>query len=72
MTFYRDEVVKDQKRKERDAKIYQMKSQLNDLLSRPVVARGISMKYITSGSISIAEDLLNGTGLCAYSLRHPD
>ena len=60
--FRRDIVTKDRKRKEHDSKIYRMKSQLNELLSHPVVARGISMKYPTSGSISIAEDLLNGTG----------
>ena len=45
----RDSTTQDQKRKERAGRISQMKAQLHDLLSRPVVARGISMKYITSG-----------------------
>jgi uncharacterized membrane protein len=54
MTFIRDAVTKNPKRTENDAKMYQMESQvsqLNDLLSRPVVARIISTKYLTSGSI---------------------
>jgi hypothetical protein len=37
-----------------------LKSQLSDLLSQPLIARGISAKFITSGSRPIVNDLLRG------------
>ncbi|QRW19150.1 DEAD/DEAH box helicase [Rhizoctonia solani] len=41
------------------AKVQKLKLELKELLSEPLVARGISRRYITSGSRSIADDLVN-------------
>lgn len=51
---------KSSKRKARDQKVAGLKAQLYDLLSRPLIASGVSTRYITSGSKPIAEDLLEG------------
>ncbi|KAF9260720.1 DEAD-domain-containing protein [Marasmius fiardii PR-910] len=40
------------------AKLASMKSQLKHLLSQPLLARGTSVRYITSGHYSLAEELL--------------
>jgi ATP-dependent RNA helicase DDX24/MAK5 len=45
--------------KKNSAKVQKLKSELKELLSEPLVARGISRRYITSGSRSIADDLVN-------------
>ena len=37
-----------------------MKAELKHLLSQPLIARGISARYITSGSRLIVDDLLAG------------
>jgi hypothetical protein len=37
-----------------------LKAELRDLLSEPLVAKGISTRYITSGSAPIVDDLLAG------------
>ena len=41
-----------------------MKSELKHLLSRPLLAKGISARYITSGSRPIVDDLLAGEREC--------
>ncbi|KAF8708201.1 DEAD protein, partial [Rhizoctonia solani] len=41
------------------AKVQKLKLELKELLSEPLVAKGISRRYITSGSRSIADDLVN-------------
>ncbi|KIY47368.1 ATP-dependent RNA helicase [Fistulina hepatica ATCC 64428] len=50
------------KRQKMDAKNMQLRQELKKLLSRPLVAQGISTKYITSGSRPIADDLISGQG----------
>ncbi|CAE6395872.1 unnamed protein product [Rhizoctonia solani] len=45
--------------KKNSAKVQKLKLELKELLSEPLVARGISRRYITSGSRSIADDLVN-------------
>lgn len=47
-------------RKSNDAKTASLKSELKHLLSQPLIALGISAKYITSGSRPIADDLIAG------------
>jgi ATP-dependent RNA helicase DDX24/MAK5 len=42
------------------ARIKDQKSQLKQLLAQPLLAQGISKRYITSGSNPIAHDLLAG------------
>jgi ATP-dependent RNA helicase DDX24/MAK5 len=49
-----------------DGQIKALKRQLSDLLSQPLIARGISAKFITSGSRAIVNDLLRGES--AYSV----
>ncbi|KAI3601284.1 atp-dependent rna helicase mak5 [Moniliophthora roreri] len=41
-----------------DAKLASMKAELKRLLSQPLLARGASMRYITSGSNPLVEELL--------------
>jgi len=47
-------------RKSANAKTYALKTELKELLSQPLVARGVSTRYITSGSKSIVDDVLEG------------
>ena len=49
-----------QKRKTKDNKNTVLKAELKQLLSQPLIARGISTRYITSGSRPIVDDLLAG------------
>jgi len=37
------------------------RAELKALLAQPLVARGISVRYLTSGSKSIADDLINSS-----------
>ncbi|KAF8965062.1 DEAD-domain-containing protein [Flammula alnicola] len=52
--------LSNQKRKAKDQQMYAMKAELKRLLSQPLIAKGVSAKYITSGSRSIVDDLLSG------------
>jgi ATP-dependent RNA helicase DDX24/MAK5 len=36
-----------------------MKAELKDLLAQPLIARGISTRYITSGSTAVVDDIIN-------------
>ncbi|CAE6388803.1 unnamed protein product [Rhizoctonia solani] len=45
--------------KKNSAKVQKLKLELKESLSEPLVARGISRRYITSGSRSVADDLVN-------------
>ncbi|KII87625.1 hypothetical protein PLICRDRAFT_124996 [Plicaturopsis crispa FD-325 SS-3] len=49
-----------QKRKGKAAKTAGLKNQLKQLLAQPLIARGVSARYITSGSRPIVDDLLAG------------
>jgi hypothetical protein len=45
---------------EKDGQIKALKRRLSELLSQPLISRGISAKFITSGSRPIVSDLLRG------------
>lgn len=45
-----------------NAQIAVLKAELKAMLSRPLIARGVSTRYITSGSRPIADDILAGNG----------
>lgn len=47
------------------AKLARLKEQLKKKLAEPLVARGISAKYITSGDQSVVDDLLAGNSTCS-------
>ncbi|KAK2461248.1 hypothetical protein APHAL10511_006775 [Amanita phalloides] len=55
-----DQKSSSKKAKAQDAKTAALKAQLRQMLSQPLLARGISTKYITSGSRAIVDDLLAG------------
>jgi ATP-dependent RNA helicase DDX24/MAK5 len=46
--------------KTHEAKLVQLKAELRGLLKQPLVARGVSTRYVTSGSNPIAHDMLSG------------
>ncbi|KAG6861318.1 hypothetical protein C0995_001637 [Termitomyces sp. Mi166 len=60
LSDYDEEKPSNQKRKAKDAKNAALKAELKYLLSQPLIARGISTKYITSGSRPIVDDLIAG------------
>ena len=39
-----------------------LKAELQEMLSRPSISRGVSTRYITSGSRLIADDIVAGKG----------
>ena len=43
-----------------EAKLGERKAELRELLKQPLVARGVSTRYVTSGSNPIAHDMLAG------------
>ena len=49
-----------QKQKAAAAKIAALKVELKAMLAQPLVARGVSTRYITSGVHSIADDMVAG------------
>jgi len=55
-----DDKPSGQQQKARDTTVGKLKTELKHLLSQPLVARGISVRYITSGSDPIVEDILAG------------
>jgi len=50
------------RKKENDTKIAVLKAQLKELMSKPLLGRGVSTRYITSGSRPIADDIISGEG----------
>jgi ATP-dependent RNA helicase DDX24/MAK5 len=46
--------------KAHEARLGQLKAELRGLLKQPLVARGVSTRYVTSGSNPIAYDMLAG------------
>lgn len=50
-----------------NAKTAALKAELKALLVQPLIARGISTRYITSGSRPIVDDFISGDCKCAYS-----
>ncbi|KAG5633282.1 hypothetical protein DXG03_006603, partial [Asterophora parasitica] len=55
-----EDKLANQKRKAKDAKNAALKAELKHLLSQPLIASGVSAKYITSGSRPIVDDLIAG------------
>ncbi|KAJ7185672.1 ATP-dependent RNA helicase [Mycena filopes] len=55
-----EEKPSNQKRKAKDIKNANLKAELKRLLAQPLVARGVSTRYITSGSRPIVDDLIAG------------
>ncbi|EJD52980.1 DEAD-domain-containing protein [Auricularia subglabra TFB-10046 SS5] len=55
-----DERAGKSRRKKANAQTNALKAQLKALLAQPVVARGVSARYITSGSRSVAHELVTG------------
>ncbi|KIK99199.1 hypothetical protein PAXRUDRAFT_570592 [Paxillus rubicundulus Ve08.2h10] len=47
-------------RKRVSTKTATLKAELEEMLSRPLLARGVSARYITSGSRPIADDIVSG------------
>ena len=52
------------KHKAQDTKTASLKAQLKQMLAQPILVKGISAKYITSGNRQIIDDLL--TGECEF------
>lgn len=50
------------RKKKADAKIAVLKAKLRELMSQPLLSRGVSTRYITSGSRPIADDIISGDG----------
>lgn len=48
-------------------KVANLKNELRALMAQPLVARGISSKYITGGSRKIVDDLIQGTRMFDFS-----
>ncbi|KAL1759626.1 P-loop containing nucleoside triphosphate hydrolase protein [Schizophyllum commune] len=60
MSDSESEAPSKRQKKAANTKTAALKAQLKELLAQPLVARGVSTKYITSGSRSIVDDLLAG------------
>ena len=61
VNFSDDTVVPSKSRnKAHDVKLGRLKAELRGLLKQPLVARGVSMRYVTSGIHHIAHDILAG------------
>jgi hypothetical protein len=43
-----------------NAKIASLKAELQASLAQPLIARGVSVRYITSGNVRIADQLITG------------
>ncbi|KAF7325815.1 ATP-dependent RNA helicase MAK5 [Mycena kentingensis (nom. inval.)] len=55
-----EEKPTNRQRKATDGKNAQLKAELKQMLAKPLVARGVSTRYITSGSRTIVDDLITG------------
>uniref|UniRef100_D8QHD9 RNA helicase n=1 Tax=Schizophyllum commune (strain H4-8 / FGSC 9210) TaxID=578458 RepID=D8QHD9_SCHCM len=60
MSDSESEAPSKRQKKAANSKTAALKAQLKELLAQPLVARGVSTKYITSGSRPIVDDLLAG------------
>ena len=64
--------ISNQKRRAKNNAMASMKAELKHLLSQPLIAQGISTRYITSGSRLIVDDLLAGNREFIYILLDLD
>lgn len=55
-----DEGPTKQQQKVAGAKVARLKAQLKTMLAQPLIARGVSTRYITSGVRSIADEMIAG------------
>ncbi|KAG8887492.1 ATP-dependent RNA helicase, partial [Tulasnella sp. 403] len=60
--FDRDSDTEIRKSKKDKNAITALKAELNQLLKKPLLARGVSTKFITSGNHPLIEDLMSGSG----------
>ena len=61
-------------RKSADAKTTSLRAELKALLAQPLLARGVSTRYVTSGSRAIVDDFIAGQGtshvaVCGHTYR---
>lgn len=59
---------KSSKKRASEGKLAALKAELNHALSKPLVARGVSLRYITSGTRAIADDLIAGNSKCSLAV----
>lgn len=57
-------------RKASNAKTAALKAELKELLAQPLIARGVSTRYITSGSRPIVDDVMAGDRTCSYTPQY--
>jgi ATP-dependent RNA helicase DDX24/MAK5 len=55
-----DEDSKPSKQRDKNGRTASLKAELKHMLSQPLLPRGVSAKYITSGSRPIADNMLAG------------
>jgi len=48
-------------KQKQSAKLLSLRAQMKSLLAQPLVAQGISMKYLTSGSMRVVDELIGGS-----------
>ncbi|KAL0579934.1 ATP-dependent RNA helicase [Marasmius crinis-equi] len=66
-----DERKPTKKKPKQDAKLASMKAELKHLLSQPLLARGASVRYITSGSNPLATELIQQNDLMTSAGASP-
>lgn len=57
--------------KSADAKAATLRAQLKQLLAQPLIAHGISTRYVTSGSRPIVDDILAGNRTSLHFIASP-
>jgi ATP-dependent RNA helicase DDX24/MAK5 len=60
-----ENVAKVSKKRSQDIQVANLKAQLKQALFQPLVARGVSTRYLTSGSRAIVNDLIEGASECS-------
>ena len=64
-----DEATTKRRKKTMNAKTASLKAELKQLLAQPLIARGISTRYITSGSRPIVDNMIVGDCTCCIFVR---
>jgi hypothetical protein len=57
-------------RKKANVKTAALKAELKALLAQPLIARGVSTRYITSGSTPIVDDIIQNQRQDRFALIH--
>ena len=66
-----EEAVSKKKQKTIEAETAKLKAELKQLLTQVLIPRGVSQRYLTSGSINIVQELLDGTSNSSYPFFYP-